>query len=76
MEFTFRCPACKNVFTANHADLAADSRALKCCLCGNAPAPDIQTAYQNIGKTITELHGCCSCDQDKSWLPLSVKHPE
>jgi predicted Zn finger-like uncharacterized protein len=72
MRFTFECPACKNIFHVTHRDLAHGGQALR-CLCGNTPAPDILTAYQNIGKTMVELYDCCAGGQ-KGWLPQEIKH--
>jgi hypothetical protein len=31
------------------------------------------SAYQNIGKTLTELQGCCACPDNKGWLPKEIK---
>ncbi|HWQ60823.1 MAG TPA: MJ0042-type zinc finger domain-containing protein [Negativicutes bacterium] len=73
MIFTFRCPACQHEFQVNHADLVQGAAALKCQACGDAPAPDIQTAYQNIGKSLTELYGCCQNEDKQRWLPLGAR---
>jgi hypothetical protein len=71
VDFTFECPACKKNFQVGHKELAKGQ--LKCCLCAHTPAPDIMTAYQNIGKTITDLYGCCECSDDKAWLPKEAR---
>lgn len=71
MIFTIECPTCQKSFNVSHEELAQNHSAVKCCLCGNTPTPDIMTAYQNIGKTMTELYGCCDCQP--AWLPKEVK---
>jgi len=73
MEFTFECPVCKKSFMVNHQDLAKGDLALQCCSCGSAPAPDIMTAYQSVGKTLTDLYGCCGCEDRQDWLPKDIK---
>jgi predicted Zn finger-like uncharacterized protein len=73
MLFTFECPTCKSKFQVRYIDLAKDPKALKCCHCGDTPAPDIQTAYQNVGKTMADLYGCCKCGDKKTWLPKEIK---
>ncbi|MBP2650938.1 MAG: hypothetical protein H6Q74_1763 [Firmicutes bacterium] len=55
MPLTFECPQC-------HHNFNVDSNKLKKhqgneSLGYDTPPPDIQTAYQNVGKTITELYG-------------------
>lgn len=73
MDITITCPSCNKDFTVNHATLSERIEELKCCFCGDAPAPDIMTAYANVGKSITQLYGCCSCGPtDKSWLPKDI----
>lgn len=73
MMFAFECPGCKKPFQVRYVEMAKDPAAVKCCMCGAAPPPDIQTAYQNIGKTMTELYGCCECNDKKAWLPKEAK---
>lgn len=73
MKFTLQCPACQSTMELSHEDLATKPQSIKCCLCGQSPSPDILTAYQNVGKTITDLYGCCSCDTEKQWLPKEIK---
>ncbi|BBB91982.1 MAG TPA: hypothetical protein PKA28_06100 [Methylomusa anaerophila] len=75
MIFSFECPSCKKTIEVSHQEMKKNPAVVKCRLCGDAPAPDIMTAYQNIGKTITELYGCCECSEDSSrkWLPKEVK---
>lgn len=70
MRLTFECPVCKKNFTLCHEMLGN----VKCRLCGDAPPPDIQTAYANVGKTMSELYGCCDCDGGEKWLPKELKH--
>ncbi len=73
MKFTFECPTCQHSFDFSHEDLATNPKSLKCCMCGQTPSPDILTAYQNVGKTITDLYGCCECNTDKKqWLPKKI----
>ena len=72
MEFTFECPVCKKSFMVNHQNLAQGDLALKCSSCGSTPAPDIMTAYQNVGKTLTDLYGC-GCGNQQDWLHKDVK---
>lgn len=67
MTFTFRCPSCSHVFQIHHTDLG-DGKAMRCRQCGDTPAPDIMTAYANVGKTLTELYGCCQAGRQE-WLP-------
>jgi len=66
--FSLECPKCKAPFQIRSADLAQDPSTIKCGICGNTPAPDIMTAYQNVGKTIVELQGCCSHGEKGDWL--------
>lgn len=73
MDLTIECPRCKKSFQVAHQDLAKRPDALTCCLCGNTPPPNIMEAYQNIGKTLTELQGCCTCPEEKGWLPKAIK---
>ena len=73
MIFKFECPGCKKTFSVTHQDLAAGPAALKCCLCGDTPAPNIQAAYRNIGKTLVDLYGCCDCGPDRNWLPKKIE---
>lgn len=73
MDFSFDCPGCNKSFKVSHEDLATKTAALKCCACGTTPPPDIMTAYANVGKTMTELYGCCSCAPAKDWLPKEIK---
>ncbi len=65
MQLTFECPACKKSFKVSHDRL----HDLKCCLCGDTPPPDIMTAYANVGRTLSELYGCCECGDKVKWLP-------
>ncbi|MDR3590138.1 MAG: hypothetical protein P4N41_10835 [Negativicutes bacterium] len=73
MLFSFECPKCRNNFQVRSIELAKDPTAVKCCLCGEAPTPDIMTAYQNVGKTMTELSGCCECGDKQDWLPKEIR---
>ncbi|MDR3564259.1 MAG: hypothetical protein P4N59_22875 [Negativicutes bacterium] len=73
MLFSIECPKCKNGFQVRYTELAKDPAAVKCCQCGASPAPDIMTAYQNVGKTMTELYGCCECGDKESWLPKEIR---
>jgi hypothetical protein len=75
MIFSLECPTCKQKLKVSYRDMAARPEKVKCCLCGDAPPPDIMTAYQNVGKTLTQLYGCCDCGEDKSakWLPQEVE---
>jgi predicted Zn finger-like uncharacterized protein len=73
MLFNFECPKCKNNFALDSAVLAVNPAKVKCCACGDAPSPDIMTAYANIGKTMAELHGCCDCDGQNGWLPKEIR---
>ncbi|HEY3424604.1 MAG TPA: hypothetical protein VGL27_07395 [Negativicutes bacterium] len=73
MVFTFECPSCKKNFEATHEELTHNAEALHCCLCGKSPSPDIMTAYQNVGKTMTDLYGCCECGDNQNWLPTAIK---
>jgi hypothetical protein len=73
MLFSFKCPKCKNKFQVHYSDLAKDPQSLKCCVCGDAPPPDILTAYQSVGKTMADLYGCCDCNDKKNWLPKEIQ---
>ena len=73
MLFTFECPKCQNNFQVRAAELAKNPEAVKCCLCGDTPAPDIMTAYANIGKTMIELSEQCDCAGRKEWLPKEIR---
>lgn len=72
MRFSFECPKCNHSFQVGYSDLAKNPEAVKCCLCGDTPAPDIMTAYQNVGKTLVDLYGCCDCNDKKDWLPKEI----
>lgn len=72
MLFAFECPKCKNNFQVRYTELASNPETVKCCACGDAPAPDILTAYQNVGKTMLDLYGCCDCQEKKDWLPKEI----
>jgi predicted Zn finger-like uncharacterized protein len=69
MRFTFECPVCKKSFQVNHEELGN----VKCGLCGDAPPPDIMTAYGNVGRTMSELYGCCGCGDKEKWLPKEIR---
>ena len=73
MKFTIECPACKKNFHVNYKEVAEKPSSLKCCTCGTTPSPDIMTAYQNVGRIMVDLYGCCDCDEKKEWLPKAVK---
>ncbi len=73
MEFTLECPKCKRTFQISHEDLAKKDFSLQCSNCGNVPTPDIMSAYQNVGKTLADLYGCCKSDEQKNWLPKDMK---
>lgn len=73
MEFTFECPHCKHVIRVSHEELATQPETVKCCLCGAAPPPDILTAYQHVGQTMTDLYGCCTCPEERDWLPKEMR---
>jgi len=73
MLFTFECPKCKNNIQVRSAELAKNPEAVKCCQCGDAPAPDIMTAYANIGKTMVELQGQCDCAEKTGWMPKEIR---
>jgi predicted Zn finger-like uncharacterized protein len=71
MLFAFECPKCKATFQVRSLDMANNLASIKCGVCGDAPAPDILTAYQNVGKTMVELQGCCSATS--TWLPKDIR---
>jgi len=75
MVFSSGRPSGKKTIDVSQQQIKKESGAVKCCLCGAAPTPDIMTAYQNIGKTITEVYGCCECGEDSGTerLPKEVK---
>lgn len=73
MNFTLECPKCKQTFQVCHEDLAKKDFSLQCCHCGNVPTPDIMSAYQNVGKTLSDLYGCCKCSDLEGWLPQDEK---
>ncbi len=73
MLFSFECPKCRSHFQVRSAELAKNPDAVKCCLCGDTPPPDIMAAYQHVGKTMTELRGCCECGGKQDWLPKEIK---
>ena len=62
MNFTMECPVCKKNFHVSSKELAEKQSSLRCCACGTPPSPDIMTAYQNIGKTMTDLYGNHDCE--------------
>ena len=70
MNFTVECPTCKKDFHVNSKEVASS---FKCCECGTTPPPDIMTAYQNVGKTMADLYGCCESNDNKNWLPKEIK---
>ena len=73
MNFTLECPTCKNDIRVNYKDVVENPSSFKCCACGTIPSPDIMTAYQNVGKTMMDLYGCCGCDDKKGWLPQKIE---
>ena len=74
MKFTFQCPSCKKKFDLDLKTLTHGG--LRCCMCGTEPAPDIMTAYQNVGKTMAELYECCEEQEQPEWLPTKVEKVE
>lgn len=73
MLFTFECPKCKHQFQVEPSELAHQPEAMKCRICGDTPPPDIMTAYRNVGKTMSELYGCCRQGEKEAWLPKEVR---
>ena len=60
------------VFNNIFAELAKKVAPLKCSSCGNVAAPDIQTAYENVGRSLSDL--CCCCEKSaEQWLPKQVE---
>lgn len=72
MKFTFQCPSCKHVFWAGRGE-PDGGVAPRRRVCGDAPAPDIMTAYANVGKTLSELHGCDEAGGRQDRLPREPK---
>lgn len=50
----------------NEEKLAPDAEKSKCRRCKELSTPDIMTAYQNVGESLSELYHCCSNGNDKS----------
>ena len=73
MNFTVECPTCKESYNINSKEVVGNPAIFKCCNCGTTPPLDIITAYQNVGKTMLELNGCCNCEDKKGWLPKAIK---
>lgn len=73
MNFTIECPTCKNNIRINYKEVVENPSSFKCCTCGTTPSPDIMTAYQNVGKTMIDLYGCCECADKKDWFPKEIK---
>jgi len=73
MNFTVECPTCKKNFHINYKDVAKNPSSFKCGTCGTTPSPDIMTAYQNVGKTMMDLYGCCQCNDKRDWFPQEIK---
>jgi len=73
MNFTVECPTCKKNFHINYKEVAKNPSSFKCGTCGTTPSPDIMTAYQNVGKTMMDLYGCCQCNDKKDWFPQEIK---
>lgn len=73
MKLTVECPECNADFKVDVEALAKKVAALKCTTCGTTATPDIQTAYENVGKSLSEL--CCCCEENaKQWLPKQVEN--
>jgi|GEM_PF-2561306 len=73
MNFTVECPTCKKNFDVDATEVAEKPSSFKCGACGDTPAPDIMTAYQNVGKTMMELYSCCDSEEKKDWLPKEME---
>ncbi len=72
MKLTVECPECNADFKVDIDALAKKVAPLKCASCGMTAAPDIQTAYENVGKSLSDL--CCCCDEvAEQWLPKQVE---
>ena len=72
MVFEFECPHCNHKITVTHEELAHTGE-VKCSKCGDMPRPDIMTAYQHVGKSLSDLYNCCSKEDDQNWLPKNQK---
>ena len=73
MNLTFECPKCKKKYQLNSNEVAEKSSPFKCSECDIIPPPDIMTAYQNVGKTMKDLSGCCDCNDEKDGMPKEIK---
>lgn len=72
MKLTVECPECSADFKVDVEALAKKVAPLKCTHCGAGAAPDIQTAYENVGKSLSELCSCCE-ESAEQWLPKEVE---
>lgn len=53
---------------------SAHNKIVKCHKCSiDLPKPDIMTAYQHVGQSLSELYKCCSNNDIDSSPP---KHPQ
>ncbi len=73
MLFTVKCPRYKKAAPVNYQEQAQNPADSECCLCSSAPSPDIMTAYQQVGKSMVELYGCCSCENNSQCSPAKDK---
>ncbi len=72
MKLTVECPECNADFKVDVNALAQKVAPLKCSHCGTVATPDIQTAYANVGRSLSEL--CCCCEKSaEQWLPKQVE---
>jgi hypothetical protein len=48
-------------------ELTSDNTPKKQChICQDISIPDIMTAYEHVGESLSELYHCCSKENDKS----------